>query len=230
MTAKMKTELSNFENYLHQCGLSDNSVASYTGHLRRYKKWLKKTFGDDLTILYRANVLEFQSYLLTIAKLSDKSVNAYLSALQKFNEFLLEQGLGENGVIRKADYLKVARPFANPWEGEENEIEALRQAILKSKTKYAKRDFAIVTLMAKAGLRVSEAASVKMTDFNLESNEMLVRGKGNKTRTVIINDKIVNAIREYLHCRGESNSERRFLFHFRNDLGYISPFCQQQGC
>ena len=201
---------SEFEKYLKQSGLSDNTVVSYCGHLRHYEKWLMDTFGAKLTILYRANVLEFKSYLLNVAKLSDKSVNAYLSALQKYNVFLLEQKLGETGVIRKSDYRKVARPFANPWDGEEDEVEALRQAILCSNTKYAKRDFALITLMAKAGLRVSEAIGVKMADFSLEAGELKVKGKGDKTRTVIINDKIINAIREYLRYRGEDQTD--FLF------------------
>jgi len=203
--------LREFEDYLKHNGLSDHSVVSYSGHLRRYQRWLKETFGAELTILFRANILEFKSYLLNIAKLSDKSVNAYLSALQKFNAFLLEQGLGESGVIRKSDYRKVQRPFANPWNGEAEEVEALRQAILSSKAKYAKRDFALVTLMAKAGLRVSEATGVKLADFSLEAGELLVRGKGDKTRTVIINDKIVDAIREYLRCRGECQIDYLFV-------------------
>jgi site-specific recombinase XerD len=204
--------LCDFEEYLRQCGLSDNSVASYTGNLRRYQKWIKQTFGSDLEVLYRVNVLEFKQYLLNVAKLSDKSVNAYLSALRKYNGFLLESGIGENGVIRKADYRKISLPFANPWDGEEDEVEALRQAVLSSKRKYAKRNFALVTLLAKAGLRVSEAISVKLTDFCLESGELrVVNGKGDKSRTVIINDKIVNAIREYLRCRGESSSDYLFV-------------------
>jgi len=207
----MKTALSEFENYLRQCGLSDNSVASYVGHLRRYEKWLQETFGAELTILYRANVLEFKSYLLNVAKVSDKTVNAYLSALQKHNDFLLEQGLGESGVIRKTDYRKVPQAFANPWDGEEDDVEALRQAILSSNTKYAKRDFALITLMAKAGLRVSEAIGVKFSDFSLESGELLVRGKGDKARTVIINDKIVNAVREYLRWRGDCQNGYLFV-------------------
>ena len=70
----------------------------------------------------------------------------------------------QGGVIRKMDYRRVTRSFANPWDGEEDEVEALRQAILSSGHKFAKRDFAIVTLMAKAGLRVSEATGVKLTE------------------------------------------------------------------
>ena len=210
----MRTSVAAFETYLRQCGLSDNSATAYAGHLRRYEKWLMETFQADLTVLFRANVLEFKSYLLNVAKVSDKTVNVYLSALQKFNGFMLEQGLGESGVIHKTDYRRVSRPFANPWDGEEREVEALRQGILSSHTKYAKRDFALVTLMAKAGLRVSEAISVKLTDFSLEAGEMLVHGKGDKTRTVIINDKIVSAIREYLRCRGACQSG--YLFVSRN--------------
>ena len=211
-------EFKKFEKYLAQCGLSVNSIITYLGQLKRYQRWMKETFGAELTVLYRANVLEFKSYLLNVAKLSDKSVNTYLSALQKYNEFLLEQGLGESGVIRKSDYRKVQHPFANPWNGEAEDVERLRQAILSSGRRYSKRDFALVTLLAKAGLRVSEAVHVKLTDFSLEAGELRVTGKGGKTRTVIINDKIVSAIREYLRCRGECQSGYLFVSQQKEKL------------
>ena len=204
-------DLRDFENYLMQNRLSENSIASYSGHLLRYQRWLKETFNAELSVLYRANVLEFRAYLLTVAKRSDKTVNAYLSALNKYNDFLLESGSGEAGVIRPSDYRKVQQPFANPWDGEADEVEALRQAILSSNKKYAKRDFALVTLMAKTGLRVSEAINVKMGDFNLESGELRVAsGKGDKARTVTIGEKIIHAIREYLRHRGACQSDYLF--------------------
>ena len=61
------------------------------------------------------------------------------------------------------------------------------------------------TLLAYAGLRISEALNIQLTDFNLTVGELKVRGKGDKDRVVYLNDKIINSIREFLRVR-ESES------------------------
>ena len=49
-----------------------------------------------------------------------------------------------------------------------------------------------------------------MTDFDLTSKEIIVRnGKGGKVRTVFMNDKVVEAIKEYLK---ERKSDSSYLF------------------
>jgi integrase/recombinase XerD len=60
-------------------------------------------------------------------------------------------------------------------------------------------------LLAYAGLRISEALNIQLTDFNLSVGELKVRGKGDKDRVVYLNDKIINSIREFLRVR-ESES------------------------
>ena len=67
----------------------------------------------------------------------------------------------------------------------------------------------MATLLAYAGLRISEALNIQLTDFNLTVGELKVRGKGDKDRVVYLNDKIINSIREFLRVR---ESESPYLF------------------
>ena len=70
----------------------------------------------------------------------------------------------------------------------------------------------MITLMANAGLRVSETVNLLLTDLSLENMQIRVVGKGGKTRVVFINDKTVNALREYLSIRNpDSPSPYVFL-------------------
>ncbi len=62
-----------------------------------------------------------------------------------------------------------------------------------------KRNYAIATLLAYTGVRISEALSIKMNDFNLQTGECIIRsGKGGKQRIVLLNSKVLSAIKDYL--------------------------------
>ena len=69
------------------------------------------------------------------------------------------------------------------------------------------RDYAIVTVLAYAGLRISEALNLRLGDIDLAAREITVQhGKGGKMRVVFIGDKVVVAIREYLQERPDTDS------------------------
>jgi integrase/recombinase XerD len=64
-----------------------------------------------------------------------------------------------------------------------------------------------VTGTKTTGLRISEALNIKMIDFNLTSKELFIIGKGDKTRTVFLNYKVVNSLKEWLKERKHIDSE-----------------------
>ena len=75
--------------------------------------------------------------------------------------------------------------------------------------------------MAYAGLRISEVLNLKKTDINTTASQIRVAdGKGEKQRTVIINSKIISAIREY---EKSDKVDSEYLFH--NSKGGCKFFC-----
>lgn len=60
------------------------------------------------------------------------------------------------------------------------------------------RDRALLELLYGAGLRVSEAAALDVTHVDLRELAVLVHGKGNKERMVVIGDPARRAIAQYL--------------------------------
>lgn len=197
-----------FRNYLMNEGKSNNTINSYIRHLNGYISWYSDSFGEDFHKLYRENILDFVSYLKNIKKDNAKTIKAKLAALTKYNEYLIEKGIQEKKVVTKKDNIKVQQQYASPCNITKDEVEAFRQKILKQGDK---RDYALATLFAYTGLRISEALSLTLNDVNLTAREIIVRsGKGDKQRVVFVNDKVVNAIREYLNVRN-SNSEYLFV-------------------
>lgn len=201
-----------FECFLTNESKSKNTVLTYTLNIREYLKWFNETYDLEFTKLYRENLLEYKSYLLNTKKyrgkpLNGKTVNNKLSSLVAFNIFLVEEKYQEDIVLKKNDLIKLQADFVNPCKINKQQVEQFRQRILEAGDK---RMYALVTLLTFTGLRISEALSIKQSDYSLEAKELIVRkGKGEKQRILYLNSKTVNALRAYLK---ERRSEGEYLF------------------
>jgi site-specific recombinase XerD len=210
-----------FTDKLRLEGKTRKTIKTYTDSVSEYFKWFDVSYGDvAYKKLYRENVMEYISYLKntkrcirTGKKLNAKSINTKLSGLIKFNELIQPDDI----VVSEKDLIKVQAEIVSPTNITKKEVEEFRQRILQGEGCSAKRNYAIVTIMAYGGLRISEVLSLKKDDVNTVANQIRVMdGKGGKQRTVIINSKIVSSIREY---QKEDKVESEYLFH--NSKGEI---------
>ena len=205
--------LDGFCEYLRQQGRSENTVKAYCQGVKEYMRWHEETFGKRMKMLLRANVLDYISYLRTVKGLNNRSVNAKLASLHSFNLYLISAGYKTEVVLTKEDYLKVQTAYASPSTVDRGEVERFRQEILENN---GIRDYAIVTILAYAGLRISECLELRMGDISLAAREITVRhGKGDKMRVVYFGNKVANAVRGYLKSRPET--ENPYLFPGRGD-------------
>lgn len=205
--------INKFVEYLKSEKLSENTIKSYIIHINQYYKWFYKNFGYEVNKLFKENIFDFKLYLLNTKKINGRSINAKLSALHKYNLFLVNQKIQSEIVIEKKDLIKIQEKYASPTNISLKEVNLFRQKILENESK---RNYAIVTLLIYSGLRISEALNIKLNEINLTSKEIIVKyGKGQKQRIVIINDKIVNSVKEYLN-------ERKQLSHYKSEYLFIS--------
>ena len=65
----------------------------------------------------------------------------------------------------------------------------------------AQRDYAIITLFLNCGMRLSELVGINLQDIDFEDCKLNVIGKGNKERTIYLNNACMKAIAEYLEVR-----------------------------
>jgi site-specific recombinase XerD len=71
-----------------------------------------------------------------------------------------------------------------------------------------RRDLAILTLFLNCGLRLSELCNIKLKD--IKGDILVVRGKGDKDRTVYLNEKCIEVIESYTEER--KNIKQSYLF------------------
>jgi len=202
--------LEQFERYLREEGKSENTIKGYIQSVSGFIKWFNESKDVEFRRLHRENVKEYISFLKTVKGSKPKTINTKLNALVKFNEFLVESKIQSDIVLTKRDYMKVQQQYASLAKVAYRDVEKFRQLVLDSGNK---RNYAIVTLLAYAGLRISEALNLKMNDFNLSSREITVRsGKGDKYRVVFMNDKVKSALQSWLKERKEKAIESEYLF------------------
>ena len=192
--------LENFRAYMVEEGKSKNTIDNYIRYVNKYFSWFIDSYGHEPKKLYRSNIVEFKSYLVTSNKLIEKSINFVLSAMIKYNYFLIDTKVQDDIVISKRDLLKVQQEIASPTDIDKTDVERFRQEVLEHE---GLRNYAIVTVLAYGGLRISEALNLKFGDLGIKEmeNGNLEITKGQKTRNVIMNFRIIESINEYLKER-----------------------------
>jgi len=63
------------------------------------------------------------------------------------------------------------------------------------------RDYAITTLFLNCGMRLSELVGISLKDIDFSEAKLNVIGKGNKERTIYLNNACIKAINDYLPVR-----------------------------
>ena len=84
-----------------------------------------------------------------------------------------------------------------------------------------KRDYAIITLFLNCGLRLSELISINID--KIKGDTLTVVGKGNKERTIYLNDMCVKAIEEYLEVRQDAKPGHENALFLSNRKTRITP-------
>jgi site-specific recombinase XerD len=88
--------------------------------------------------------------------------------------------------------------------------------------KNKERDYCIITLFLNCGLRLSELVSLNYNDIK-DDKSMRVTGKGNKERTVYLNDMCIDAIKGYMKVRPVDGVKDKSALFLSSRKCRISP-------
>ena len=88
--------------------------------------------------------------------------------------------------------------------------------------KYKERDYCILVLFLNCGLRLSELCSIDYKDIR-DNGTLYITGKGNKERTIYLNDACLTAIKNYMAVRPVDNVKDKDALFLSGRLQRISP-------
>lgn len=199
--------LDDFENYLRDLKMSDNTCDSYKSDIKKFMKYYEDSYGEELLRLYKPDVQAYISYLKNNLNLKPTTINRYLCAIKNYNEFLVNKQIQCDIVVTKKDFIKIQSKFIKEDVPEEKEINHLKHMAIESP-----RDFCVLCLAIYGGFRASEIVHIKITHIKLEARYIEIIGKGNKFRTVSINDIMYSALENYLNERHQTHTNNEYLF------------------
>jgi integrase/recombinase XerD len=79
------------------------------------------------------------------------------------------------------------------------------------RTRVGRRDFTVLTLLSRLGLRAGELAGLRLSDVDWRAGELLVRGKGSRQERLPLPVDAGEALAGWL-CRGRPSCECVFVF------------------
>jgi len=170
----------------------------------------------DLSLIKSVNLSDAYKYLVYCKENRTNSAatrSRKVSSLRSFYKYLtVQRKLLEENPIRDLDSPKNKKSLPKYLTLDES------MKLLKSiDGKYKERDFCIIMLFLNCGLRLSELVALDLSDIRSD-NTMRVTGKGNKERTIYLNDACVDAIKRYLSVRPvDGVKDKKALFISRQN-------------
>ena len=187
-------------------GLSPNTVASYTLSARAFLQYA----GRPVDMLDVHDIRKFLTHLIEVKHLTPATLNCYSAAMR----FLFAVTLS-----RPLNYLQIPRQKrrkALPTILSRAEVASLLDHCANLKHR------AMLTLVYGSGLRVSEAATLKVSDIDSKAMRVFVTGgKGNKDRYTILSATCLTALREYWRAYRPQHPDG-WLFLGTSHVGHIT--------
>ena len=143
------------------------------------------------------------------------TVTAYLTALRRFFAYLEAEKIYPN-VAKDIKGLKRPKGFLKEALTKDDALRLLEG--IKQDNLNALRDYAMINLMLRTGLRTIEVTRASIGDIGRETGEAVLRvwGKGRDTKDdfVILTDKAYEPILNYIQARGQTKlNEPMFISH-----------------
>ncbi|MCH1964439.1 tyrosine recombinase XerC [Clostridium perfringens] len=222
--SKLPKRVDDFVSYLKNIKeQSPNTIKNYTYDLTLLFKYLvgrKQNVEnyDSVDIRYvddnfirnitLSDLYDFLNYVEVDRKNSAYAKARKVATLKSFFKFLnvKMKVIDENPTIElETPKIKKRLPVYLTLDQSKKVLESMNKG-----KKYYSRDYCIFVLFLNCGMRLSELCNIKLKD--IKEDTITIIGKGDKERTVYLNEECTKAINNYLKDRKELNNYNEYLF------------------
>jgi len=205
---KLKAE---YRTYLsRQRGLADETIFKYCHFVDRFLKFKFGEGPDEVSKISGLDIADFLQYL-TVRNLPFRDITV-VSSMRSFFRFLFQYEKIETNLA--VGIPSVARKCARriPYHLTPDHVEELLEAFRTlSTSKWKKRNYAMVLLMARLGLRSPEVIAIQLDDIDWRNGEIFIRGKGGyHDKTMLLQD-IGEALADYVMHERKGTSRHLFV-------------------
>jgi integrase/recombinase XerD len=197
--------------YYAECGKRNYSRQGMRG--RRYRTELFLHYLDDHGIKSLASLTgrNLSDYIRTVAGYHKKSISAILTTLRSFLTFLYLNGYHQNDLSGDVPPLKLPHAPKIPSTWEAADVRRLLASVDRGNPN-GKRDYAILLMVARLGIRVHDVREIRLSNLNWATRNIeIVQHKTKQTIVYPILDDIGWAIIDYLK-NGRPKTESPYLY------------------
>jgi len=190
-------------------GLADGTIVNYV-HAARLL--LGSVGVDDFDRLRSLTALDVQSFVLgESARRSVASTKCLVTGLRSLLRFFHVAGLTDGPL---AGAVPTVSGWAATWlprSIDSNVVQAMLAACDRQSPR-GRRDYAVLLLLARVGLRISEVAAADLDDIDWRHGELLVRGKAARLERLPLPVDVGEALADYVgHARPSIDDRALFV-------------------
>jgi len=203
--------LKSYRNYLRMRNYSPRTLDSYEQVIRHfgYYIWLRRNTDVTKLVFYWKDfekarldtpvevipvlVNDFLSFVSSMQTYKPKTFHRIISTLSSFYRYLYSQG-----VVTTNPLIGIDRPRIKQQEVKylkHNQVLRLIDSIDDI------RDKLIVRTIYATGVRVSELCNINIEDIDFDEHTIRIHGKGDKIRTVFIDDDTLDELTKFIGHR-----------------------------
>jgi integrase/recombinase XerD len=197
-----------YASYLaEERGLALRTICMRADHARRFLT----EFGATRAALNAVRPSDVQDFLRRRSReYSPRSLAAFGSDLRSFFRFLLVVGIVHRALAEAVPSAPSWREDVLPGGISAREVQLLMTSCDR-RTAVGRRDYAILSLLTRLGLRAGEVVSLAMEDIHWRQGEIVVHGKGAKRDQLPLPKDVGEALGCYLRHRPRVVDRQVFL-------------------
>jgi site-specific recombinase XerD len=193
---------------LQQRCLAPTTVAYYLDTVRRFLRDRFDTQPLNLKALGPQDVTRFM--VQQARRYSPSRAKLFTTALRSFFRFLLQRGVIAHDLAQAVPTVPHWRLSILPKFMKAEDVNCLLQSVDRN-TPQGQRDYAILLLLARLGLRAAEVVALNLEDLAWEVGELLVRSKGTRHDRLPLPHEVGEALATYI-CQGRPLVTTRRVF------------------
>ncbi|WGD35114.1 tyrosine-type recombinase/integrase [Olleya sp. YS] len=192
---------------------SELTVNAYNKDIQSFLDFLNEESSDNT--IKEVNYSQIRTWIVRLVekKISNRSINRKISALNSFFKFLLKIEEIKINPLAKHKALKTRKKVQIPFS--EQEVADVLDQINHNQSFEGIRNKLIIELFYSTGIRRIELINIKLKDVDLENKTIKILGKRNKERVIPLLKLVTESISKYLIQRNQleniSNNEYLFL-------------------
>lgn len=192
-----------------QRGLACSTVV---GYLRIVRRFLSEHFGNKALRLQALRSADLHRFVLCEARrVSRAHAGTTVTTLRSFLCFLRQRGTIKTDLAAALFGVAYWRFSHLPKSLPPEQVERLLRSCDRS-TPSGRRDYAILLLLARLGLRGGEVLAMTLDDLDWECGDILVRGKGQRLERLPLPKEVGAALVHYLrHGRPACSTRKVFI-------------------